>query len=135
MPAGDRTGPVGIGPMTGRGMGYCAGYGAAGYDAPSWASRGPGRRFYGRGGRWGGSGFGRGGGGWGYRHWYHATGLPRWARGRRFAGFGYPPAVGYGAPDAPSSREHEVEMLKDEADWLKEQLDAINQRMDQLSEE
>lgn len=25
MPRGDRTGPVGMGPMTGRGQGYCAG--------------------------------------------------------------------------------------------------------------
>lgn len=25
MPGGDRTGPAGVGPMTGRGMGYCAG--------------------------------------------------------------------------------------------------------------
>ena len=29
MPRGDRTGPAGMGPMTGRGMGYCgAGYGS-----------------------------------------------------------------------------------------------------------
>ena len=26
MPRGDRTGPAGMGPMTGRGAGYCAGY-------------------------------------------------------------------------------------------------------------
>ena len=26
MPGGDRTGPMGMGPMTGRGAGYCAGY-------------------------------------------------------------------------------------------------------------
>jgi hypothetical protein len=131
-----------MGPMTGRGRGYCVGSGAAGYDAPGWANWGPGRRFYGRGGggfrgrggRWGGSGRGRGGG-WGYRHWYHATGLPRWARGQRFAGFGFPPAEAYGAPDAPPSREQEVEMLKNEAEWLKEQLDAIDQRMDELSQE
>lgn len=25
MPGGDGTGPAGLGPMTGRGMGYCAG--------------------------------------------------------------------------------------------------------------
>ena len=31
MPRGDSTGPVGAGPMTGRGMGLCAGYGAAGF--------------------------------------------------------------------------------------------------------
>ncbi|MCK4238634.1 MAG: DUF5320 domain-containing protein, partial [Candidatus Lokiarchaeota archaeon] len=26
MPGGDRTGPGGLGPMTGRALGYCAGY-------------------------------------------------------------------------------------------------------------
>jgi hypothetical protein len=128
MPAGDRTGPMGMGPMTGRGMGYCGGYETLGWDY--WGS---GRRFYGRGGRWGGPGFGRGGGG--HRNRYYATGLPRWARDRGVGGFGYPPAVAYGAPDAPPSRTQEVEMLKDEAEWLKEQLNVINQRMDELSQE
>ncbi|MFW5690579.1 MAG: DUF5320 domain-containing protein [Planctomycetota bacterium] len=31
MPAGDRTGPMGQGPMTGRGAGFCAGSGVPGY--------------------------------------------------------------------------------------------------------
>ena len=26
MPGGDRTGPLGMGPMTGRGLGYCTGF-------------------------------------------------------------------------------------------------------------
>lgn len=30
MPGGDRTGPMGMGPMTGRAAGRCAGYGAPG---------------------------------------------------------------------------------------------------------
>jgi hypothetical protein len=128
-----------MGPMTGRGMGYCGGY-----DASGWANRGPSPRLYGRGGlgyrgrggRGRGPGFGRGDGGWGYRHWYHATRsptVPRRASGQRFARFGYPPAGAYGAPDAPPSREQEVEMLKDEAEWLTEQLDAISRRMGGLS--
>jgi hypothetical protein len=50
MPYGDRTGPLGEGPMTGRRMGYCAGYNSAGN------SRGYG---YGR-GRGAGYGYGRG---------------------------------------------------------------------------
>jgi hypothetical protein len=49
MPRGDRTGPYGAGPMTGRAAGYCAGYSVPGYTNP--------RRGYGRG--WG-RGFGRG---------------------------------------------------------------------------
>ncbi len=31
MPGGDRTGPAGFGPRTGRGMGYCSEYPAPGY--------------------------------------------------------------------------------------------------------
>ena len=140
MPAGDGTGPAGMGPRTGRGMGYCSGY-----DAPGWANPGPGRGFYGggtfggrgiRGGRWSGYGAGRGGG-WGWRHQYYATGLPRWARR------GPPPAAAYGAsywdpyaaPLEPPSRAEEVAMLRDEAEWLKEQLDAINKRMEELAQE
>ena len=34
MPAGDGTGPAGLGPMTGRAAGYCAGYPVAGYLNP-----------------------------------------------------------------------------------------------------
>ncbi len=34
MAFGDGTGPMGLGPMTGRGAGYCAGYSAPGYMNP-----------------------------------------------------------------------------------------------------
>ena len=34
MPGGDRTGPAGMGPMTGRGAGFCAGYPMPGYMNP-----------------------------------------------------------------------------------------------------
>ena len=34
MPGGDRTGPMGLGPMTGRAAGFCAGYPAPGYMSP-----------------------------------------------------------------------------------------------------
>jgi len=42
MPGGDRTGPAGMGPMTGRAAGYCAGYNVPGYMNPA-------GRFAGRG--------------------------------------------------------------------------------------
>jgi len=129
MPAGDGTGPMGMGSITGRGMGYCTGY-----DAPGWSNPRPGRYYgrgyYGRGGGgWGGYGYGRGGGGRGWQNWSYATRRPRW---------GYPPVAyggAYGSPYAPPSPEQEVEMLKGEAEWLKEQLDAISQRMDDPSQE
>lgn len=57
MPRGNRTGPMGEGPRTGRGMGYCTGNDQPGYmNSPSNWGGGYGRRFG------GGPGFGRGGG-------------------------------------------------------------------------
>ncbi len=48
MPRGDQTGPNGEGPMTGRAMGYCAGFGMPGF-ANSGFGRGFGfRRGFGR---------------------------------------------------------------------------------------
>ncbi|MCD6129665.1 MAG: DUF5320 domain-containing protein [Deltaproteobacteria bacterium] len=41
MPGGDRTGPLGLGARTGRGLGYCAGFGGPGFSA----CRGWGRGF------------------------------------------------------------------------------------------
>jgi len=120
MPLGDRTGPAGLGPMTGRGAGYCAGYSVPGYMNPI-----PGRGFFGRGR---GGGFGRGGGrGWG--RGYFAGGFP---------GSGY-----YGAPAYPYSPElnpypsklkpeEEVNLLKEDAKVLKQQLDDIQGHIDTL---
>jgi hypothetical protein len=122
MPAGDGTGPVGMGPRTGRGVGYCSGF-----DAPGWAYPGFGRGFA-RGRGYGGRGM-RGGGGWGWRNQFYATGLPRWAR------WGIPPAAPYGTPYAAPSREQEVDMLKGEAEWLRGQLDSIARRMEELGQE
>jgi len=34
MPFGDGTGPLGLGPMTGRGAGFCAGFGRPGFASP-----------------------------------------------------------------------------------------------------
>jgi hypothetical protein len=129
MPAGDGTGPMGMGPMTGRGAGYCAGFGVPGY-----ANAVPGRGF---GMGWGG-GWGRG---WRWRHWYYATGRPGWARFGYAPAWGAPPAWGpppagaYGPYAAPPTREQETESLKAQAEWLKEQLDAISRRIEELERE
>ena len=77
MPGGDRRGPMGLGPMTGRGMGYCAGYDMPGYMNRPMGSGGMGygRGGFGRGrGGFGGRGFARG---WGYG--YYSPGVPGWA--------------------------------------------------------
>jgi len=133
MPGGDRTGPGGMGPMTGRGAGFCAGYPTPGYANPM-------------GGRGYGFGFGRGwgrGGGWGRRNWYHATGLTGWQR----AGYGYPQAVPYPAaapayptayqnPYAPAlGKDQELDMLKSQAEYLDDQLSGINKRIGELEAE
>jgi len=112
MPAGDGTGPRGMGPMTGRGAGYCAGY-----DAPGYANPMPGRGFgmgWGRGRGWGG-GRGRGRGRFGY--------APAW---------GAPPAAAYSPYGAPPTPEQETGFLKSQAEMLKEELDAISQRIAEL---
>jgi len=36
MPFGDGTGPMGLGPMTGRGAGFCAGFARPGFASPTY---------------------------------------------------------------------------------------------------
>jgi hypothetical protein len=131
MPAGDGSGPAGMGPRTGRGAGYCSGY-----DAPGWANWGAGRGFGGwRGRSRPGAGFGRGrgGGAWGRQHRYYPAGFAR------RAGWGTAPAWAYGAggyaPYESPTREQELEALRGEAEWLRGQLDAINRRVEELNQE
>jgi len=139
MPFGDKTGPAGFGPMTGRAAGYCAGYPTPGYANPI-----PGRGFgRGRGFYWYGWGRGRAGGR-GFRGMYRFTGLPGWVR----AGFapvwgpGWGPAVYApyaGSPAAPYADSpnpgEEKEMLKAQAADLQEQLDFINKRLEELEKQ
>lgn len=65
MPRGDRTGPMGAGPKTGRGMGYCGDY-----NQPSFVNQVAAFRC--------GFGFGRRGAGHGWRHRFYASGIPNW---------------------------------------------------------
>ena len=124
MPRGDGTGPAGMGPMTGRAAGYCAGYSVPGYMNPY------GGRYFGAGRVYGG-GFGRGRG---YRNWYYATGLPGWYRYNTgmpaWGGVSGNPYVG---PNI--TPEQEVDALKNQADFLKQQLDDIQARMSELKKE
>ncbi len=116
MPGGDRTGPRGMGPMTGRGAGYCAGYSVPGYANP-WPRAGLGMAW-GRGGPMGG--------GRGWRHMYYATGLPGWVR------FGAPPVWGAPPVGAVPTPEQEAEFLRAQAEQLQAELDAINERLSKL---
>jgi len=115
MPRGDATGPMGRGPMTGRGAGYCAGVGMPGY------LNNAGRRNFGMGfGR--GTGFG-GRGGRGFRNRFYATGVPGLAVfGRIFT-----------APYPNSDPETEKTALNYQAEALQSKMDAIKKRLDELN--
>jgi hypothetical protein len=112
MPGGDRTGPLGMGPMTGRTAGYCAGYSVPGYMNPI-----HGRGFFGRGRGWFGRGWGRG-----RRMGYLAGGFPGW-------GYYDVPAYPY---QANLSSEEEANLLKEEAKVLKQQLKELQGYIDSL---
>lgn len=105
MPRGDGRGPMGMGAMTGRGAGYCAGFATPGFANPM-----PGRGFgmaYG-----GGRGFG--------------------GRGRRAAGFcGW--MMPFAAPAAPGfTPEAEQQMLKSQAESLQAELEFVRKRLSEI---
>ena len=89
MPRGDKTGPAGAGPMTGRGAGFCVNFGVPGYANPV-------------GGR--GMGMGRGN---------------RMGRGRGFGrGFGFNGAGGPYPTPQNLTADQELEALKGQADYF-----------------
>ncbi|MBN1663063.1 MAG: DUF5320 domain-containing protein [Deltaproteobacteria bacterium] len=120
MPRGDRTGPAGMGPMTGRAAGYCAGYDVRGFANPI-----PGGG-YGRGyGRGLGLGFRGGRGGGVGRRWTIS-----------YAGDGYgsavPSAASYGAVP---TREQEINALHGQAKYFEDALAEIKKRLGNLETE
>lgn len=120
MPRGDRSGPTGMGPGTGRTAGYCAGYPVAGYANPL-----PGRGAFGRGG---------GRGGRGRRNWYYATGLTGW---QRAAPGWYPAQAGtapypYPAPYSEMALQEEAKMIRSQIETLEENIKAAQERLGEL---
>lgn len=124
MPFGDRSGPRGSGPETGKRAGYCSGFGIPGSNN----SVSGGSLFgFGRGSRIGcNKGFGRGRG---WRNCFRVTGLTGRVRG----GTGCPSqgvkaytnATGYSGGDEES-------MLKDQAEVLRKKIDDIQHRIGML---
>ncbi|MBN1138243.1 MAG: DUF5320 domain-containing protein [Anaerolineae bacterium] len=111
MPAGDGTEAMGMGPMTGRGTGYCGGY-----DAPGWANPTPGRSLglgWGRKSAW--DGRGDQGGGWCHRNWFYAIGVPDQIR------FGYGSGLDYGPYAITPNREQKTKFLRGQVERLKQQ--------------
>ncbi len=98
MPRGDKTGPNGNGPRTGRGLGYCTGNNQPGYLNND--LRGTGRGF----GR--GYGFRNGGGrGFGYRHGFNDNYLEN-----------------YNDVSEKTIIENQINILKDKLSTLEEKL-------------
>jgi hypothetical protein len=115
MPRGDSTGPMGMGPMTGRQAGYCAGHNMPGFVNNA-GRRGMGMGF----GR--GADFGGRGGGLRRRNRFFVTGV----QGRAW----------FGAPSAPFQQTDpatEIQTLKSQAEYLQSEMDAITKRLDELT--
>jgi hypothetical protein len=113
MPSGDRTGPMGQGPMTGRALGFCAGFDTPGYTKGFGSGMGRGFGF-GRGrGRGRGMGYGQGRN----FHW-------------PFSGF---------SPNIPETqalnKEDEIKMLKAQAESLKRTQKDLEKRLSELEKE
>lgn len=121
MPRGDKTGPAGMGPMTGRAAGYCTGNVYPGFVSP----HPPG--FYGR------RGFNRMRRGRGHRH---CTGMPGWSRYET----GYPTWGAYPMYDDPNMVEEivpdqEKDMLLEQAEMLKQHIVEIETRLKELEKD
>ncbi|MFP4022031.1 MAG: DUF5320 domain-containing protein [Halanaerobium sp.] len=123
MPRGDRRGPEGAGPMTGRALGYCAGNDQPGFTADR-APQGAARGFRNGAGR--GPGYGRGcgrGRGLGYGR---AAGSP--------GGTYYAPAAENDAEnlDNQETRDREVTRLENLANTLSSELEIVKKQIDEL---
>jgi len=105
MPYGDRTGPGGMGPRTGRGFGFCSGFDHPGHSV------GPGRGLA----RGMGRGFGRG-----------------YGRGMDFRS-GYAPVMDYGYPEPYEySPEQEKENLKNQIMSMEKTVGNLKKRLDEI---
>lgn len=121
MPYGDRRGPRGEGPRTGRGLGYCSGFNSPGY------TKGTPRGGAGYGGFGRGAGYGRGfGRGYGFGRGF-ARRVPR----------GYPGAANFDRAPASEgeARQSEKAYLSNEIEVLEEELEAMKSRMRELDRE
>jgi hypothetical protein len=106
MPGGNRTGPMGMGPRSGRRAGYCGGAGAPGVMGRMCGA------FLGQ---------GRGRGGRGRRNMFHATGQPGWMRS----------SMGCVAPAEVLASELEKQSLQTQVETLQSQLDEVKRRLAQ----
>lgn len=101
MPRGNGMGPMGMGQMTGKGAGFCAGY-----ANPGWGC---------------GMGFGRG-----FRRMHQMAGMP----GRAWGRFGYPRSQAGTVPEADERDElnSQVEYLEAQLKHLRSRLNDLDDK-------
>jgi hypothetical protein len=114
MPRGDKTGPSGAGPMTGRAAGYCAGYPVPGYMNP----RGYGRGFC--------RGWGRG-----YRRGWYA--YPPVVISQPAYPQAYPPVTQPQTPEqeATALENYQKDLATEKAE-LEKEIDDVKTRIEKL---
>lgn len=102
MPRGNRSGPEGWGPRTGRGLGYCSGFGAPGYVNPAPP---------------------RGGGGWSHGPWGCGRG---YAPGPYAApaAYAYPPP--YSREQERDTLQGEIEGLERRLEAVRQRLEELD---------
>jgi hypothetical protein len=106
MPGGDRTGPLGDGPKTGRAAGFCARYPKPGYMSPI-IGRGLGRNR-----------------GRGHRNWFYATGLTGSQRDTYISQ----------SKDKTITEGLNLTELKEHAEYLENELKEIRKRIQEIGE-
>jgi len=119
MPGGDGTGPLGLGSMTGRGLGYCAGYSMPGYTVFPGRGRGMGRGW--------GRGFGRGfrrGMSYGYWNPYYGT---------------TPAPVPFYSPFVPNvmpqlNPEDSIKFFTEQKNYLEQEMNSLKKAFDDITE-
>jgi len=113
MPGGDGTGPLGLGPRTGRAMGFCAGYPAPGYMNPGF-----GRGFR----RFGGRGFSRG---FVWRRWRFVPIIPTQPEQV------LEPVQVQQQMYRPT-KEQEIQILEDESKAIEQEQEALKQELEEV---
>jgi hypothetical protein len=106
MPRGDRMGPMGVGPRTGRGTGFCNGY-----NNPGFTNQGFGRGFFKSGS---GSGFGKG-------------------RGRMFWSNLQNPVQQHSKDQEKQILENELKQLETEENEIRDEKELIKKRIEELN--
>lgn len=109
MPKGNFNGPMGMGPMSGRGAGFCAGHEAPGFAYPGHHMRGMRRAWHGH--------------GW-FGHHRMPMGYHGW-QSMDFAAYEVP----YPADMTP---EEKMDMLSTREAWLQEQLEEVRKELGDL---